>query len=78
MSAAQQKKDLENTLTHCGLDKKYFIYHMGSGKGYRFAISDDDSGSGVNPVTRFMSYLEMNAYLYALIAVSNNRFKFQS
>ena len=77
MSAAQQKKDLENTLTHCGLDKKYFIYHVGYGKGYRFALTEP-SGSGVNPITGFMSYLEMNAYLYALIAVSNNRFKFQS
>jgi len=64
LTAAQKKEALENALRHYQFAPKYSIYSVNKGKDAIFAIAEKIAHGGMNTLTRFMTYDEMNAYLF--------------
>jgi hypothetical protein len=65
LTIEQQIEALNNALRSFNFEKKYFIFQEpNKPKPSKFAIAYPSELGGVNTCTRFMTYSEMNAYLF--------------
>ena len=69
------KSYLENFLKTLKLDTNYCIV-IDQIKGKTFALATMGEGEPKNTISNFMTYNEMNCYLFGVSAVKNNSIKF--
>ena len=74
LTAAQKKEGLENALRYYKFNPKYSIYGVNKGKDALFAIAEKIEHGGMNTLTKFMNYDEMNAYLFGYNDAQQNKF----
>lgn len=67
-------KILENLLYYCKLPKKYFL-KKDEIKGKTVALASKGENDSVNVHSNFMTFSEMQAYLFGLYDCKNKKFK---
>lgn len=76
LSQEQKVNALTNFLRNVSTNEELFIYSVNLGKNTKFCVAEKSKPSGVNPKSNFMTYEEMNAYFFGVLAVKENRVKF--
>lgn len=59
-----KKEALQNALRSFGFSEKYFIQNADARLGHKFAIATKTETGGINIHSNFMTYDEMNCYLF--------------
>ena len=70
----KQLQKLESLLYNCKLQKKYFL-KKDDIKGKTVALASTGEKDSVNVHSNFMTYSEMQAYLFGLYDGKNKKFK---
>ena len=71
---AKQLQTLESLLFNCKLSKKYFL-KKDEIKGKTIALASKGENESENLHSNFMTYSEMQAYLFGLYDGKNKKFK---
>ena len=71
---AKQLQTLESLLYNCKLSKKYFL-KKDEIKGKTVALASKGENESINIHSNFMTYSEMQAYLFGLYDGKNKKFK---
>lgn len=75
LTITQKKEALNNALRSFMFPEKYFIWPSDARLGQRFSIATGGMYSGINIHSNFMTYNEMNCYLFGYYNAINNHLK---
>ena len=71
---AKQLQTLESLFHNCQLSQKYFL-KKDEIKGKTIALASTGENESINILSNFMTYSEMQAYLFGLYDGKNKKFK---
>lgn len=74
MTISEKKEALDNSLSHFGFPKKYFIVTADKRIGHKFSLGSNSDHGGVNIHSNYMTYDEFNAYLKGWYDAKMNKF----
>lgn len=76
-NTVRESEALGNFLRNCFTTNENFLIHpVSDGRAKKYAIAKRADMGGIIPLTKFMSYDEMNCFFMGMLTVKENRIDF--